>query len=176
MTSLADLIRKILGWESLSSEDLFSRLSQKNIPYEDRSDWTWKGIAAVVNQDTGERFGREGCKRLQDALLAAGEGLWVSQISAGMPLTDPEIQGVLRYLDQIGAVPGARFIADAVLRQISLLEKHNITTTLEEVAQVQASMKLDLYKESQIDKYQDRLQAYREAMTVYDGTGPEPEF
>lgn len=139
--TLQELIAEVQDWQTKQASQLFSDLSARVLDYEDESDWTWKGIAGVVNQDTGERFGRHGCKLLQDALLAAGEGLWVSQISSGMPLTDPEIQGVLRYLDEAGSIPGARFIADAVLRKISVLEQNNITTTVEEVAQVQASMK-----------------------------------
>lgn len=176
MKTLESLIKQIDGWNLKSAQDVLNILQIKNIQYEDKTDWTWKGIAGVVNKDTGERLGRDGCKRLQDALLAAGEQLWVSQISAGMPLNDPEIQGVLRYLDQTGAVPGARFIADAVLRQISVLEQNNIVTTLEEVTQVLTLMKLDLYKQSKIDAKQDQLQAYREAMTIWNGTDPEPEF
>ena len=176
MTTLADLISAIPDWGSLTPQSLFSILVEKNIPYRDDTNWTWKGIASVVDHDTGSRFGREGCKRLQDALKAAGEELWVSQISAGMPLTDPEIQGVLRHLDQIGAVPGARHIADAVMRDISQLEQASITTTPEEVAQVQASMKLDLYKQSKIDLRQDQLNCYKVAMDLWDGTGTEPEF
>ena len=175
--TLQKLIAEVQDWQTKQASQLFSELSQRVVNYEDRSDWTWKGIAGVVNQATGERFGRPGCKLLQDALLAAGEGLWVSQISAGMPLNDAEIQSVLRYLDHVGAVPGARFIADAVLRQISVLEKHNITTTVEEIAQVQASMRLNLYVEAQIDKRQDQLNTYKEALQLWDGNpDTEPEF
>ena len=175
--TLRKLIAEVQDWQTKQASQLFSELCERVLDYEDKSDWTWTGIAGVVNQDTGERFGRHGCKLLQDALLAAGEGLWVSQISAGMPLNDAEIRAVLRHLDNVGVVPGARFIADAVLRQISVLEKHNITTTVEEVARVQASMKLALYVEAQIDKKQDQLNTYKEAMNLWDGNpDTEPSF
>jgi hypothetical protein len=176
MTTLADLISAIPDWGSLTPQSLFSILVEKNIPYRDDTDWTWKGIASVVNHDTGNRFGREGCKRLQDALKAAGEELWVSQISAGMPLTDPEIQGVLRHLDQTGAVPGARHIADAVMRNISQLEHNNIITTTEEVAQVQALMLLERRKQEILSANAVRWNAFYQAVNSWDGTGPEPEF
>lgn len=176
MTVLANLIRNIPDWNQLSAAALFTTLSQKDIPYRDDSDWTWKGIALVYVTETGQRFGREGCKKLQDALKSQGEELWVSQISSGMSLTDSEIQEVLLNLDQLGVVPGARHVAEAVLRNISLLEQSGITTTQAEVAQVQTAMKFDLYKQSKIDAAQDRLIAYREAMTVYNGVGPEPEL
>jgi predicted dienelactone hydrolase len=171
---LNQLIQAIPDWQTKSPVTLFAELSEATILYEDRRDWTWKGIADVINPETGIRFGREGCKKLQDALLAAGEELWVSQICAGLPLNDPEIQAVLRYLDSVGAVPGARHVANAVYRMISALEQNNITTTPEGVAEAQAELLLELYKNSKIDEKQDQLQAYREAMNVWDGT-PETE-
>jgi hypothetical protein len=74
-------------------------------------------------------------------------------------------------------VPGAKHVADAVHRMISVLEKNNITTTPDEVGEVQAAMLLELYKTSKIDQKQDQLQAYREAMNVWDGNpATEPEF
>lgn len=174
MMTLEALIKDISGWQSATSEDIFEKLSAKDIVYRDDEDWTWKGIAGVINKDTGHRFGREGCKQLQNALKAAGEELWISQISAGMPLTDNEIQGILLYLDTAGLVPGARYIAYAVLRNESLLEKHNLETTLDEITQTLKKMKFELYKQSKIDSAQDRVIAYREAMMVYNGIGPEP--
>ena len=138
---LPQLIQAIPNWQTESPVTLFAELSEATILYEDRRDWTWKGIADVINPETGTRFGREGCKKLQDALVTAGEELWVSQICAGLPLNDSEIQAVLRYLDIVGIVPGARHVANAVHRMISVLEQNNITTTVEEIAQVQASLK-----------------------------------
>ena len=175
--NLPRLIQTITDWQTKSPATLFAELSEATILYEDRRDWTWKGIADVIIPETGARFGREGCKKLQDALKAAGEELWVSQISAGMPLTDPEIQGTLRHLDAVGVIPGAKYVADAVYRLVSILEQNNITTTSEEVGEVQAKLLLELYKTSKIDEKQDRLQAYREAMNVWDGNpATEPEF
>lgn len=174
--NLFDLIQAIPDWDLMSSSQVFEVLSAKTIQYRDDSEWTWQGIGLVIVQETGQRFGRDGCKKLQDALLAAGELLWVSQISAGMSLTDAEIQGVLRHLDQTGVVPGARHVADAVLRKINLLEQHGITTTLEAVAEAQSYLKIKKYCKGKVDHYENRLIAYREKMDIYDGTGPEPDF
>ena len=174
---LPKLIQAIPNWQTKSPVTLFAELSEATILYEDRRDWTWKGIADVINPETGTRFGREGCKKLQDALIAAGEELWVSRICAGLPLNDSEIQAVLRYLDSVGAVPGAKYVANAVHRMISALEQNNITTTQEEVGEVQAKLLLELYKQTKIDEKQDQLQAYREAMNVWDGNpATEPEL
>lgn len=171
------LIQTITDWQTKSPATLFAELSEATILYEDHSDWTWKGIVNVPIPETGTSFGREGCKKLQNALKGNGEELWVSQISVGMPLTDPEIQATLRFLDASGVVPGAKHVADSVHRMISVLEQNNITTTQEEVGEVQAKLLLELYKTSKIDEKQDQLQAYREAMTVWNGDpATEPEF
>lgn len=46
-----------------------------------------------------------------------------------------------------------------------------------EMAQLDAATKLANYRRKQIDDLQDRLQAYREALTVWDGNpDTEPEF
>jgi hypothetical protein len=174
---LKQLIQTIPDWKTKSSEVLFTELFEPSVLFQDHSEWTWKGISRVVIPENNTMFGREGCKKLQDALKAAGEELWISQISVGMPLTDPEIQGTLRYLDAVGFVPGARHVADAVNRMISVLEQNNITTTPEEVGEVQAKLLLELYKQLKTDHAQDYTQAYREAMNVWDGNPEtEPEF
>lgn len=46
-----------------------------------------------------------------------------------------------------------------------------------EMAQIDAATKLENYRRQQIDQLQDRLQAYREALTVWDGNpDTEPSF
>lgn len=175
--NLPQLIQTITDWQTKSPATLFAELSEATILYEDRRDWTWKGIADVPIPETGARFGREGCKKLQDALKAAGEELWVSQISSGMPLTDPEIQATLRYLDSVGVIPGARHVANAVRRMVSALEYNNIAAIAEQVAEAQAGLLLELYKQAKIDARQDQIQTYREALTVWDGNpATEPSF
>jgi len=60
---------------------------------------------------------------------------------------------------------------------ISPLEQNNIATTLEDVAKVHFQLILDQYRNSKIDEKQDQLQAYREAMAIWDGNpATEPRF
>ena len=174
---IKQLIQAIPDWKTKSPEILFAELSEPKLLFQDHSDWTWKGISRVFIPENNTMFGREGCKKLQDALKNAGEELWISQISVGMPLTDPEIQGTLRYLDSLGIVPGARHVADAVHRMISELEQHSIVITQEEVAEIQASLLFELYIKSKLDELQDKMHAYRIAMSNWDGDPEtEPEF
>lgn len=175
--TLSQLITALTDWTARSPESIYAELSAPSIQFVDQQDWTWKGIATVSVPETGQRFGASGCKLLQDVLLATGQQWLVTQLSSGMPLYDTEIQSFLRHLHDSGTVPGAKYVADAVYRMISPLEKHNIATTLEDVAVVHFQLMLDQYRHSKIDEKQDRLQAYREAMTVWDGNPKtEPRF
>ena len=175
--TLSQLITALTDWTARSPESIYAELSDPSIQFVDQQDWTWKGIATVIVPETGQRFGASGCKLLQDVLLATGQQWLVPQLSSGLPLHDPEIQAFLRSLHDSGMVPGAKHVADAVHRMISVLEQNNITTTPEEVGEVQAKLLLELYRTSKIDEKQDQLQAYREAMNVWDGNpATEPEF
>jgi hypothetical protein len=185
------LIRLVPGWESKTSQEVLDALQEENIPFENSGDFTWKGLASVWVPETGMRFGRGGCKRLQDVLLQQGETWAISQLSSGMPLNDVDIQNTFNFLDQVGLVPGARHLAREVKRNISLLEQARIkeriekfqieieVPSLEEITACVAHMKLVALSELRIERALDRVQAYREAWTEYidnNGLGLEPEL
>ena len=175
--TLRQLITALTDWTARSPESIYTELSEPSIQFVDQQDWTWKGIATVSIPETEQRFGAAGCKLLQNVLLATGQQWLVTQLSSGMPLYDPEIQAFLRGLHDSGTVPGAKYVADAVYRMISPLQQHCIATTLEDVAEVHSQLMLDRYRNLKIDEKQDQLQAYREAMNVWDGNpATEPEF
>jgi hypothetical protein len=174
---LRKAIQSIDHWESMSAEQLFAALTTLRHRFEDRSDWTWKGIALVWCPDRNARFGREGCRLLQDVLVASGDQWLVTQLGAGMPLWDSEVQSILRGLDAAGHVPGAAHVADAVVRNISTLELHGIGSDANEVAAELAAMRLDALKQYKNDQADDRLQIYREKITVWDGNpATEPKL
>lgn len=122
--TLEQVIRQIEDWQNKAADMLLALLQAETIPFFDPQKWTWGGLAEVFIPETGKRFGREGNKLLQNILLAQGEQWLVSQLSNGISLIDDEIQGTLYLLDSSGLVPGARHIARAVKRNVSLLE-HN---------------------------------------------------
>ena len=174
---LVEVVRSVEGWDSLQADELLSVLQQENIPYQDASDFTWKGIALVWIPETQQRFGREGNRRLQEVLTQQGEDWIVSQLAHGMSLLDDEIQATLYALDQSEVVPGARHIARMAKRNISLLEKHQLETpTLPELELLLTQMKLALWKNTKEEQAWDRFQTYKVALTEYDGQGPEPEL
>jgi hypothetical protein len=166
---LRKAIQSIDHWESMSAGQLFAALTTLRHPFEDRADWTWKGIALVWCPDRNARFGREGCRLLQDVLVASGDQWLVTQLGAGMPLWDSEVQSILRGLDAAGHVPGAAYVADAVVRMISTLELHGIECDEPEVASELAAMRLDALKQYKNDQADDRRQVYRERITVWNG-------
>jgi hypothetical protein len=185
---LKALIRLVPGWESKTSQEVLDALQEESIPFENSGDFTWKGLASVWVPETGTRFGRGGCKLLQDVLLQQGETWAISQLSSGMPLNDVDIQNTFNFLDQVGLVPGAGHLAREVKRNISLLEQARIkeriekfyieieVPSIEEIEACLFAMKLADLRVLREEQMWDRVQAYRIALTAYDGLGPEPQL
>jgi hypothetical protein len=177
MQTIHDLILSIESWQSLTAEELLSQLQAPTVDFSDSTNWTWRGIALVYDPDSGKRFGREGNRKLADALMNAGDQWVVSQLSTGMVLNDPEIQSILRYLDTAGIVPGARHVADAVQRKISILEQAGLTASLDDVLAAKSYLEISIWRRSKVDEAKDHLQRYIEAITVYvPGEGEEPRL
>ena len=173
--TLESTIRNISNWQSKSPQEILVLLQAETILFVDPQKWTWGGLADVFIPETGKRFGRDGNKLLQDILLAQGEQWLVSQLSNGISLIDDEIQATLYLLDSSGLVPGANHIARAVKRNISLLEQNKLSVpSLLEIETALKSMKLADLKELREEQAWDRLQAFKEAWTEYDGVGQEP--
>ena len=178
--ALKVLIRKVLGWESKTSQEVLDALLVEDIPFENAGDFTWKGLASVWVPETGMRFGRGGCKLLQDVLLQQGETWAISQLSSGMPLNDFDIQNTFNFLDQVGLVPGARHLAREVKRNISLLEQARIkeriekfhieieVPSLEEIEDCLFAMKLADWRVLREEQAWDRFQNFRIAWASYD--------
>lgn len=162
---LDSLIQKISGWQQLSPQELFAQLDSKTICYLDKRQYRLDDIAKLIGDANMNTF--------LDVVRAAGYDWMITQAASGFyPYEDP-INSRLRLLNH----PLSLQIANHTNRMISLLEENNITTTVEEVAQAQAAMKLALYVESKIDKKQDQLNCYKEAMQLWDGNpATEPEF
>jgi hypothetical protein len=172
--NLHELIQSRPNWFNKTAEELFTELNTPSVEFVDTDKWTWAGIVNVYVPETNSRFGRTGAKLLQDVMLASGEIWTVQQISAGFPLYDEEVLNLFRQLDATGLVPGARHIANAIKRMISLLEENTLSSTQEEVAVELADCKLERLKQLKNDEGYDTHQSYREAITLWDGS-PETE-
>jgi len=157
--NLAPLIESVPDWQSKTPEQLLASLRDPSVLVEDHELYTWAGVAEII--------GDVGASALCDALIAAGK-LWaVHQFGGrGLDLANPEIQQQLYYLDSVG-VPGMETLALHVRRQVSKLQQAGIETTVEEVGLVQRKRILE-------DAAINRLQAYREALSGWDGSGEEP--
>lgn len=165
MTQLNQLISQIPNWQQLTPGQILAKLEEKTIHYVDKKYYRLDDIAKLIGDANMNTF--------LDVVRAAGYDWMITQAASGFyPYEDP-INTRLKLLNH----PLSLQIANHTNRMISLLEQHNIVTTPEEVARVQASMKLALYVESQIDKKQDQLNCYKEAMQLWDGNpATEPEF
>ncbi|NBW19788.1 MAG: hypothetical protein EBR82_68625 [Caulobacteraceae bacterium] len=157
--NLAALVESVPDWQTKTPEQLLASLRDPSVLVEDHDLYTWAGVAAVI--------GDVGASALCDALIAAGK-LWaVHQFGGrGLDLSNPEIQQQLYYLDSVG-VPGMETLALHVRRQVSKLQQAGIETTVAEVGLVQRKRILE-------DAAINRLQAYREALSAWDGSGEEP--
>jgi hypothetical protein len=157
--NLVALIESVPDWQSKTPEQLLASLRDPSVLVEDHDLYTWAGVAGVI--------GDVGASALCDTLIAAGK-LWaVHQFGGrGLDLANPEIQQQLYYLDSLG-IPGMETLALHVRRQVSKLQQAGIDTTVEEVGLVQRKRILE-------DAAINRLQAYREALSAWDGSGEEP--
>lgn len=157
--SLIHLIETLENWQNKTAEDIHAELSAATVPVEDHELYTWAGVALIA--------GDEGASALCSALIQGGK-LWaVHQLGGkGLDLASDEVQQQLLYLDSVG-VPNMAKLAAAVKRSISRFEEAGIEATVEEV---------DLAKRRRVleDAATDRLQAYREALSGWDGIEAEP--
>jgi len=186
--ALKSLIARIPDWNTKSTQEILDALQAESIPFQNNENFTWKGISLVYIPETGHRFGREGCRLLQNVLIANGESWIVSQLANGLVLTDDEIQTTFYYLDSAGLVPGARHVAREVKRNINLLEQARIrdriekfhieieVPSIEEIEACLFAMKLADWRVLREEQAWDRLQAYKVALTNYPGIGREPEL
>ena len=166
--TLRKAIETVPNWQSLTAAELFSALTAPSVEYVDLRNYTWGGIADVLGNDTTEL--------LNKALDEQGSS-WAARALSGTPglqLCRAEIQEKLYILDQYGIVPGAAKLAQHVRRNISIFESLAIAPSLAAVTQQLADMQLEAKKQKIEDGWQDRLQAAREQLSLWDGD-PETE-
>jgi catechol 2,3-dioxygenase-like lactoylglutathione lyase family enzyme len=186
--SLDKIIRKIPEWQNKSAAVVLADLQAETIPFENGDSFTWKGLASVYIPEAGKRFGAEGNRALQNVLNHQGDQWLISQLATGVPLIDDEVQNTFYLLDQAGFVPGARHLAREVKRNISLLEQARIqerierfhieieVPSIEEIEACLFAMKLADLRVLREEQMWDRVQAYRIALTAYNGIGREPDL
>lgn len=159
---LKQLIQAIPDWKTITPVQLLTLLEEKNVQYVDLKMYRLTEIAKFIGGDNMPAF--------LTLVKQAGYEWMITEAASGVQLGDPSINTRLRTLNH----PVAIALANHTNRMISVLEQNNITTTPEEVGEVQAAMLLGLYKQTKTDYAQDYTQAYLEAMTIWDGT-PETE-
>jgi hypothetical protein len=154
-------IIKSLEYKSLSAEQVYEKLNEKTIVFIDEEFWTWAGIADII--------GNVGAEHLRVALSEGGMGWAVHQLGGkGLVLSREDIQAALYYLNSLN-VPGMENLALHVKKNISILEKNNISTTIEEVQDIINEINLEDLKKSKIDEALDRLYNYKINITSWSG-------
>lgn len=161
--ALADQIRRLPGWQNLEVREIWTLLTAKSIEVTDDRLYTWAGVAQVAGPDAAEK--------IRIALEKNGAGWAVHQLGgSGIPLSDPQAQAMLRLLDAAG-VPGCAELAAIGRRMISPLEQAGGEgdVALERVD-------VALQKALLSDLAADRYQAYRQALSRWNGDGRPPEL
>ena len=168
MQTLESLIKQIDGWNLKSAQDILDILNIKNIEYVDTTPWTWAGVAAIV--------GNSGAESLRLALENHGMGWAVHQLGgSGLDLSLPDVQNALYYLENIG-VTGMKNVALSVRRMISILEKANIKTDIQEVTAIHNNIKLEKRKQDIVIRNTIKWNDFYQAVQSWDGVSPEPEL
>jgi len=157
--TLINLIQSVPDWQNKTPQQLHAVLSDPSITVTDDQLYTWAGVAQIA--------GDTGASALCSKLIEFDK-LWaVHQLGGrGLDLSLPEIQQQLYLLDSLG-VPGMAKLAGHVRKYISVMQQAGIEATVDDVAVAQRKAILE-------DDAVNRLQAYREALAGWDGSGEEP--
>lgn len=129
MDTLKKAIQNISNWQQLTPGQILTRLEEKTIHYVDPRQYRLVDVAKLIGDENMATF--------LSVVKSAGYDWMITEAASGFTPGDDPINSRLRLLSH----PLSLQIANHTNRMISLLEQSNITTTVGEVAQVQASMK-----------------------------------
>ena len=160
---IANLIQNVPAWETATAAQIANAINAKTIEVVDQQLYTWAGVALVV--------GPQGAEAFRLALEGNGMGWVVHQLGgSGIQLSNPLVQQALLGFVQ-KEVPGADLLAATGKKLVSMAEQAGLQDV--STADVQAGL-LVLRKAKLEDIAMDRLHAYREALSAWDGSGEEP--
>jgi hypothetical protein len=143
-------------------EAVVSALNASTIDISDHDQYTWAGIALLAGPVAAEQ--------LRLALEQNGMGWVVHQFGGtGLQITNPLVMQAIQGFIAAG-IP-LQDMVDQVVRFTSPAQQGlGRDVTLDDVA----AYRLSILKSAKEDAAVDRLQAYREALSAWDGTGEEP--
>ena len=157
---MINLIKNIPNWQTRTPEEIVSLLNDPVILVVDPALYTWAGVATIA--------GPVGAESLRVALEANNMGWVVHQLGgSGIQLSHPDVQMALAGFAAAG-VPGADLLKATGVRHVSEMQRAGL-----EPADV-ASVQLAVRKQILADAATDRLQAFRESLSSWDGSGEEP--
>lgn len=157
---MIQLIQQIPNWQTRTAEEIVSLLNDPVILVADQSMYTWAGVATIV--------GPVGAESLRLALDANNMGWVVHQLGgSGIQLSHPDVQMALAGFAAAG-VPGADLLKATGVRHVSEMQRAGLDPA--DVASVQLAIRKQILE----DAATDRLQAFREALSSWDGVAQEP--
>lgn len=160
---LKERIKQIAGYETLTPSEILVHLNVKNIEKTNSEQYTWAGIALVA--------GPEAAEALRQALEANGMAWAVHQFGGtGLSLDNPLVQQAMVGFRDAG-VPGMDLLIETGVWQESIADEVlGRDATEEDVADALLSIQKEALETAAVDA----LQAFREALSSWDGTGSPP--
>jgi len=160
---IAKLIQQLPDWEELSTQEIANLLNAKTVEKIDDQLYTWAGVALIAGAGQAEGF--------RVALEQNYLGWAVHQLGgSGIQLSNPLVQQVLLDFARAG-LPGAEALALTGRKFVSPMEDAGLEEAT--VDMVEDGL-LQIQKKNLEDVAINRLQAYREALSAWDGSGEEP--
>lgn len=162
---LTEVITKVTNWDTLSPGELLAALNTKDRLYVNLKKFNLIEVARVIGAANMNNF--------IEAVQAAGHNWMIQQATSDFTPGDEFQNAELMKIDNVYA----RQLATHTRRVVSLIELNQLPNpTLQEIAQAQFDVKLELEKQQMDDEATDRLYRHRENISKWDGnplTRPE---
>lgn len=162
---LTEVITKVTNWDTLSPGELLAALNIKDRLYVNLKKFNLIEVARVIGAANMNNF--------IEAVQAAGHNWMIQQATSDFTPGDEFQNAELMKIDNVYA----RQLATHTRRVVSLIELNQLPNpTLQEIAQAQFDVKLELEKQQMDDEATDRLYRHRENISKWDGnplTRPE---
>lgn len=173
--TLRSAIESISGWESMTDAELLAAVQAITSTTTDSQLYTYAGVIDKLGTQLGFGFRAtvRGLADLSNPAALPTEAFEAINFAherfagGGLDLSRPDVQVLLESM--VAITPLAPFIP--YVKSIGVLVTNPYASA---TLQTLAAAKLDIEKQAKVDAATDRLQAYREALTAWDGT-PETE-
>ena len=168
--TLRSAIESIDGWQSLSDADLLAAVQAITVTTTDSQLYTYAGVIDKLGTEAGFGFRAtvRGLADLSNPAALPTEAFEAINFAherfagGGIDLSRPDVQALLDSM--VAITPLAPFIPAVKAIGVLVTNPHGEAT-----AETLAAAKLEIVRQQKDEAAQDRLQAYREALSAWNG-------